>query len=104
MLGLETALSLAHGELGITFERLFALMSWRPAAIAGITDRHGGPIVTGRIANLCVFDPSVEWTVRGDAMASKSRNTPFEGRAMRGRVRHTIFHGQPVVDDGVAQR
>jgi dihydroorotase len=104
MLGLETALSLAHGELGISIERLFALMSWQPAAIAGITDLHGGPVVAGRIANLCVFDPSVEWTVRGDAMASKSRNTPFEGRAMRGRVRHTIFQGQPVVEDGVAQR
>ncbi|HUP75348.1 MAG TPA: dihydroorotase [Acidimicrobiales bacterium] len=104
MLGLETALSLAHGELGLTVERLFALMSRQPAAIAGITDLHGGPVVAGRIANLCVFDPSVEWTVRGETMASKSRNTPFEGRAMRGRVRHTIFHGQPVVEDGVAQR
>jgi dihydroorotase len=104
MLGLETALSLAHGELGLTVERLFALMSWQPAAIAGIADRHGGPVVAGRIANLCVFDPTVEWTVRGDSMASKSRNTPFEGRSMRGRVRHTIFHGQPVVEDGVAQR
>jgi dihydroorotase len=61
-------------------------------------------VVAGRTANLCVFDPTVEWIVRGDAMASKSRNTPFEGRAMRGRVRHTIFQGQPVVEDGAAQR
>ena len=104
MLGLETALALAHGELGLTVERLFALMSWQPAAIAGIGDRHGGPVVAGRMANLCVFDPTVEWIVRGDTMASKSRNTPFEGRAMRGRVRHTIFRGQPVVEDGAAQR
>jgi dihydroorotase len=104
MLGLETALALAHGELGLTVERLFALMSWQPAAIAGIGDRHGGPVVAGRTANLCVFDPTVEWIVRGDAMASKSRNTPFEGRAMRGKVRHTIFQGQPVVEDGAAQR
>ena len=104
MLGLETALALAHGELGLTVERLFALMSWQPAAIAGIGDRHGGPVVAGRLANLCVFDPTVEWIVRGDAMASKSRNTPFEGRPMRGRVRHTIFQGQPVVEDGAAQR
>jgi len=104
MLGLETALALAYGELGLTVDRLFALMSWQPAAIAGIGDRHGGPVVAGRMANLCVFDPTVEWIVRGDTMASKSRNTPFEGRAMRGRVRHTIFQGQPVVEDGAAQR
>jgi dihydroorotase len=104
MLGLETALALAHGELGLEIERLFALMSWQPANIAGIGDRHGGPIVAGRIANLCVFDPSVEWIVRGDAMASKSTNTPFEGRAVRGKVRHTIYNGIPVVEDGEAQR
>jgi dihydroorotase len=104
MLGLETALALAHGELGLEVERLFALMSWQPAAIAGIGDRHGGPIVAGRIANLCVFDPSVEWIVRGEAMASKSSNTPFEGRSVRGKVRHTIYNGIPVVEDGEAQR
>ena len=104
MLGLETALALAHTELGIAVERLFALMSWQPAAIAGIDDRHGGPVVAGRLANLCVFDPSVEWIVRGEAMASKSRNTPYEGRTVRGRVRHTIFEGIAVVEDGEAQR
>jgi dihydroorotase len=104
MLGLETALALAHGELGLPVERLFALMSWQPAAIAGIGDRHGGPIVAGRVANLCVFDPSVEWVVRGEAMASKSRNTPFEGRSVRGKVRHTIYNGVAVVEDGEAQQ
>ena len=100
----QTAMALAHSELGLTIERLFAVMSWQPAAIAGIGDRHGGPVVAGRIANLCVFDPSIEWIVRGDAMASKSRNTPFEGRALRGKIRHTIYQGQPVVEDSEAQR
>jgi dihydroorotase len=104
MLGLETALALAYGELGLPLERLFALLSWQPAAIAGIADQHGGPLVPGRAANLCVFDPSVEWIVRGDAMASKSRNTPYEGRAVRGKIRHTILRGDAVVVDGRAQR
>jgi dihydroorotase len=104
MLGLETALALAHTELGIAIERVFALMSWQPAAIAGIDDRHGGPVVAGRLANLCVFDPTAEWVVRGDAMASKSRNTPYEGRTVRGRVRHTVYSGDVVVEDGEAQR
>lgn len=104
MLGLETALALAHSELGLPFERLFAVLSWQPAAIAGIGDRHGGPIELGRIANLCVFDPSQEWVVRGDAMASKSRNTPYEGRTVRGRVRHTICKGEAVVIASEATR
>ena len=55
-------------------------------------------------AALAIIDPDVTWVVRGDAMASKSRNTPFEGRTLRGRVRHTVLHGEPVVVDGEAQR
>jgi dihydroorotase len=104
MLGLETALALALTELELPLARVFALLSWQPAAIAKIEDRHGGPIAAGHAANLCVVDPSVTWTVRGDAMASPSRNTPFEGRALRGKVRHTIHDGEVVVLDGSAQR
>jgi dihydroorotase len=104
MLGLETALALAMDELQLPIEKVLALMSWQPAAIAGITDRHGGPVAAGRPANLCVIDPSVQWVVRGDAMASRSRNTPFEGRNLTGKVRHTVLDGEAVVIDGVAQR
>ena len=90
MLGLETALSLALTELDVPIEKLLALMSWQPAAIAGIDDTQGGPIAPGAPANLCVIDPETRWTVSGETMASHSNNTPFEGRKMRGRVRHTI--------------
>jgi dihydroorotase len=37
-------------------------------------------------------------------MASRSRNTPYAGRKLTGRVRHTILAGEPVVRDGLAQR
>lgn len=104
MLGLETALALALTELELPIEKVLALMSWQPARIANIADRHGTPIEAGRTANLAVIDPSVSWVVRGDAMASRSRNTPFEGRTLRGKVRHTVLHGEPVVIDGEAQR
>jgi dihydroorotase len=104
MLGLETALALALTELDLPLAKVLALLSWQPAVIASITDRHGGPIAPGRVANLCVIDPDLTWVVRGDAMASRSRNTPFEGRTLRGRVRHTIFGGEPVVVDGEATR
>ncbi len=104
MLGLETALALGLTELDVPVERVLALMSWQPAAIAGLTAEHGGPIEEGRPANLCVVDPAEEWTVDPAASASRSRNNPYRGRRLRGRVRHTVLHGEPVVIDGQAQR
>lgn len=103
MLGLETALALALTELDLPVEQVLALLSWQPAEIAGIGDTHGA-IGEGRPANVCVVDPEVTWTVDGVAMASRSTNTPFQGRRLRGRIRHTILHGEPVVIDGDAQR
>jgi dihydroorotase len=104
MLGLETALALALTELELPVTEILALLSWRPAAIAGVANTHGGPIVADRPANLCVIDPAASWTVNAAASASRSRNTPFAGRTLTGRVRHTLLRGEPVVIDGEAQR
>ena len=104
MLGLETAFALTLGESGLDLPEVLAVLSWRPAAIAGIADRHGAVVVPGAPANLCVVDPDETWTVSGAAMASRSHNTPYEGRTLRGRVRHTVCAGEPVVIDGEAQR
>jgi dihydroorotase len=104
MLGLETALALALTELDLEVEQVVALLSWRPAQLLGVADRHGGPILEGRRANLCVFDPDEEWIVDPDAMHSRSRNTPYAGRRVRGRVRHTLLEGEPVFLDGEATR
>jgi len=104
MLGLETALALALTELDLPVEQVVALLSWRPAQLLGVGDRHGGPIIEGRRANLCVFDPDEEWIVDPDAMHSRSRNTPYAGRRLRGRVRHTLLEGDAVVLDGEATR
>ncbi|MBA2608790.1 MAG: dihydroorotase [Actinobacteria bacterium] len=104
MLGLETALGLALTELELPIERVLAYLSWQPAKIARISDRHGGLIAKGGAANLCVIDPNAEWTVDARALASRSRNTPFDGRKLRGKVRHTINRGDQVVIDGVAQQ
>jgi dihydroorotase len=101
MLGLETALALAL-ELELPIERVLAYLSWQPAAIAGLAATHGA-IAKGRAANICVIDPSAEWVVDARSLASKSRNTPYDGRKLKGKVRHTIC-GTPTVLDGVAQR
>src|SRR5204862_1395641 len=77
MLGLETALALALTELDLPIEQILALLSWQPAAIAGIADRHGGPIIPGRAANLCVIDLAASWTVDPARLSSRARNTPY---------------------------
>jgi dihydroorotase len=115
MLGLQSALPLAWQVLSpmLSPERIFALLSTQPAAIAGLgaTDArraghsaHGGPIEVGASANLCVFDPEASTVVDPARLASRSRNTPYAGRTFTGAVRHTILRGEPVVIDGVAQR
>ena len=107
MLGVETALALAITELvdpGVMpIEDVLARLSWGPAAIAGLAD-HGGPVAVDAVANLCVFDPSVVWTVDATKLASRARNTPYDGRTLTGKVRHTILRGEPVVSDGEARR
>ncbi len=104
MLGLETALALAITELDMPLSAIVAAMSWQPASIAGIADRHGRPITVGEPANLTVFDPAQQWNVVPAQLASKSSNTPYAGRVLRGKVRHTVFGGNAVVVGGVAQR
>ena len=103
MLGLETALSLSLTELDLPIAEVLALLSWHPARILG-DPAHGGAIHAGAAANLVVIDPEATWVVDPAALASRSRNTPYAGRRLRGLVRHTLLHGEPVVLDGEAQR
>jgi dihydroorotase len=109
MLGLETALGVVLTELvhtgEVSAQQALAALSWRPARIASL-DRagHGRAVVAGNPANLAVIDPDHRWTVDPDRSASRSRNTPFAGWALRGAVRHTMLRGDLVVRDGVATR
>jgi len=108
MLGLEYALALAFTELvdgatGMTEADVIERMSWRPAAIAGMSDQ-GQDLRPGATANICVIDPTARWTIDASGGASRSRNVPYVGREVRGRVRHTLLGGEAVVIDGEAQR
>ena len=104
MLGLETALAVSLAHLEMPIADVIAAMSWKPAAIAGVSDHQGRPIDPGEPANITIFDPEVEWEVVPAQLASKSHNTPYIGTPLRGRVRHTIFDGSAVVIDGKPQR
>jgi len=109
MLGVETALAVVCTtlvETGVlTLAQALAAMSWKPARVAGLDARgHGGPVAAGRPAHLCVIDPARQWVVDGTRLASRSRNTPWEGWKLTGKVRHTIYGGAPVVRDDEATR
>ncbi len=107
MLGLETAVGVVLTELVhsgiVSAQQALAALSWRPARIASLGD-HGRPVAPGNPANLAVIDPERRWTVNPDDTASRSRNTPFAGWELRGRVRHTVLRGELAVLDEVAQR
>jgi dihydroorotase len=104
--GLETALAavltFVVGSGAITLSGALEAMSTRPARILG-TDDHGRPLEPGAPANVVAFDPAAEWVVE-PPFASRSRNSAFLGRTLRGRVVHTIYRGELVVADGKAQR
>jgi dihydroorotase len=109
MLGVETALGVAMTQLVepgvLTLQQALAALSWKPARIAGLDESgHGGPIAPGHTAHLCVFDPTEQWVVDATRLASKSRNSPFDGWKLAGKVRHTVLAGAPTVRDGEAQR
>jgi len=103
MIGLETALGvvlteLFHGD-GISLSSVVDLMSVKPAKILGLP-AQGGPIVEGSPANLTVFDPEADWIVDAGAFMSTSRNSPWNGKSLKGRCIHTISLGRHVFDQG----
>jgi dihydroorotase len=107
MLGLEQALSVVVAtmvETGLLDWRGVAdRMSARPAAI-GRLDGHGRALAPGEPANLLLLDPGTRAVVDPAALASRSRNSPYAGRELPGRVVATFLRGTATVLDGKAQR
>jgi dihydroorotase len=96
IIGLETALGLSlrwlHKEWRMPMGRVLSLLSAQPAALLGLKGR--GTLAVGSFADVVVFDPKAEWTYRAAEGKSKSRNTPFDGWTMQGKVRWTISEGR----------
>jgi dihydroorotase len=96
ILGLETALGLSlhwlHREWKLPLGRVLSLLSAQPAALLGLKGR--GTLAVGSFADVVIFDPKAEWTYRAAEGKSKSRNTPFDGWTMQGKVRWTISEGR----------
>jgi dihydroorotase len=100
MLGLETALSVVLST-GLGWPAVAERMSRTPARIAGLAG-HGADPAPGVPANLCLVDPAARWVVDAGALASRSRNTPYAGLTLPGRIVATFLRGEPTVLDGKA--
>jgi dihydroorotase len=103
MLGLETALSIAQHTMVDTGRLDWAgvadRMSTRPARVGRI-ERQGRGIAAGEPGNIVLYDPSASRVVDPTDSASLSRNTPYAGRELPGRVVATFLRGRPTVLDG----
>jgi len=103
MLGLETALSVVQEAMVdtglLTWAGVAERMSYAPSRI-GQLPGHGRPVAEGEPANLVLYDPSARHVVEASELASLSRNTPYAGRELPGRVVATFLRGKPTVLDG----
>ncbi|OEU96673.1 dihydroorotase [Streptomyces oceani] len=103
MLGLETALSVVQRTMVdsglLDWAQVADRMSARPAAIGRLAG-HGRPVSPGEPANLVLVDPAYRGQVNPADFASRSRNSPYAGRALPGRVTHTFLRGVATVMDG----
>lgn len=100
ILGLETSLGLSllllHKKHAMPLSRIIALLSTQPAQVLHLSGR--GTLAVGAFADLVLFDPEAMWTYRTAESKSKSRNTPFDGWSLPGRVYLTISEGRIVHD------
>jgi dihydroorotase len=103
MVGLETALPVVLSVLGERWDLIAERMSRAPARIAGLAG-HGTDLAPGAPANLTLVDPAARRIVDPAALTSRSRNTPYAGTILPGRVVATFLRGEPTVLDGKATR
>ncbi|MDD2447718.1 MAG: dihydroorotase [Tissierellia bacterium] len=101
IVGLETSVSLTITELVnkgyLTPIGLVEKMSTNPARMLGIDK---GTLEIGKIADITIINPSIEYVVNGQEFESKSKNTPFNGMKLQGKAMYTIVGGQVIMEDG----
>ena len=102
LVGLETALALVITKLVetkvLTAKQAVEKLTSAPAKILNLAGK--GTLKAGSAADVVIVDPKTEWTVDAAKFASKSRNTPFGGWKLKGKVINTIVGGRIVVRDG----
>lgn len=100
--GLETSLGLAisvlHGAQKIPLGRIVDLFTAGPARVVDLRGR--GTLLRGSVADVTIFDPRKRWTFDAAKSRSRSRNTPFDGWQLTGKVVATIVGGRTVYRAG----
>ena len=95
--GLETSLGLSlavlHRQHGMPLAQVFALLSARPAAVLGL---HAGSLAVGASADMVLLAPQTEWAYHASGSRSRSRNTPFDGWSLPGKIHLTLRAGRIV--------
>jgi len=95
---LDSLLALVLGlvdENEFTLPQAVAALTRGPAAALGI---ERGTLSPGAAADICLFDPNEHWILDDTSMQSRGHNTPFKGRALKGRVRYTLLGGTIVFE------
>ncbi len=100
VIGLETAVAVVLGTAALGPADLFARMALAPARLAGLAGR-GEWLAAGGPATITVVDPQVEWVA--ERFASRSANSPWRGRRLKGRARHALLRGRLTLRDGEVQ-
>ncbi|MGN1138530.1 MAG: dihydroorotase, partial [Ruminococcus sp.] len=99
-IGMETSLSASITALvktgKLTINQLIEKMSTNPARILNI---DAGTLKDNAMADIVIFDLDESYTVDADKLHGKSKNTPFKGRALYGKVKYTILNGEIVYSD-----
>jgi dihydroorotase len=95
--GLETSLGLSlsvlHRQHGMPLAQIFALLSARPAAVLGL---RAGSLAVGASADIVLLAPQTEWAYHASESRSRSRNTPFDGWSLPGKIHLTLRAGRIV--------
>ena len=96
MVGLETAFAICYTKLclqcGLPLQQLAELMSTNGAAILGLQNK--GKLEIGYDADIALVDLAEQWTVHNEALHSKSKNSPYEGVQLTGKVKYTFRNGR----------
>lgn len=102
IVGFETALGLGITYLVktgvLTLNELLRKMTVNPANLLSI---NKGIIAQGKPADVIIFNPDEEYTVKVSEFSSKSKNSPYDGFRLNGKVEYTIVGGQIVVNQGI---
>ena len=87
---LPLAMKLVEEEVA-SLSEIISLLTSKPAKLLNI---NAGSLAPGCPADLCFYNPAIEWTLTSESINSRGKNTPFTGSNFKGKVTHTLVNGK----------